>query len=115
MPEAIKANAATVIDENLVVMGGWIEGECLNNVWVLDTTDKNAEWIEKPKMLLPRGDFSIAKIGGRVLVCRGYSERMPMDDVEIFDGKDWKSGPKLITSTRQASAITIPMDLVKYI
>ena len=113
MPEAVRGHGAVTMDKNLVVIGGWIEGDCLDDMWILDSWDENAEWIEKPKMTFPRGEFSIAKIDGKIFVCGGKSREDVIDSVEIFDGEVWRSGPKLTTPRYRSTSIVIPADFAK--
>ena len=113
MPEAVKGHGVVGMDKNLVVVGGWIEGDCLDNVWMLDTSDENAEWIKKPNMSLPRGDFSIAKMDNKIFVCGGKPREGITDSVEIFDGEMWRNGPNLITPRRRSASIVIPAAFIK--
>ena len=74
MPGSNAGCGAVEMDGYLIVIGGKTgkEKEFLNSVWVLDTTDKNAKWIEKePCMSLARCQFSIAKIYDKIFVCGG--------------------------------------------
>ena len=115
MPEHVKGHGTVEIDRNLVVIGGSTGREPLGAVWVLDTSDKNAEWVEKPWLPVPRCNFSIAKIDGKIFVCGGDSEEGKVDTVEIFDGQGWTIGPKLITPLYSAAAVVVPIDYAKYL
>ena len=99
MPELIWGHGAVELNGNFIVMGGdhqssWqIEAEYSRNVWELDTTDKNAVWIEKSSMVISRKWFSIAKIHGKIFAWGGHREA----GVETFDGEVWKNGLEMPT------------------
>lgn len=120
MPRPIKEFGAVGMDKDLILVGGsnGETSEMLNNVWALNTTDKNAKWIEKPSMFMPRTSFCITKIDDKVFVCGGFSEHGTINDVQIFDGKVWRNGPKP-RSSGTSTLITVisrsfANDLIKY-
>ena len=116
IPQKIHGHGAVEINGHLVVIGGWSGNSTafLKNVWALDTIDKNALWIDKPSMSIPRYGFSIAKIDDKVFLCGGYtSEDKTLDSVEIFDGEVWKNGPKMPTRICDAPAVVIPMSFAR--
>ena len=111
MPQKIMGHSAVGIDGNFIVIGGWnFTNSYLNSVWALDTMDKNAKWIEKPPMSIPRASFTIAKIDNKIFVCGGEGG---WDEVEIFDGKVWRNGPKLPTPRGRAAAVVVPMEFAR--
>ena len=61
-------------------------------------------------MSIPRGWFSVAKIDDEVYICGG---EFASSNVEIFDGKVWKNGPKMPTSRRNAPAVVISMEFAR--
>ena len=108
MPAALTRHRAVGMNGNLIV----IEGN-LNKMWILGTTNKNAEWTVKSNMSLPCNDFDREGINYRILFCGGNSEADATDDVKIFDGKVWTTGPKLKTALCSAVVTPVPMDFVK--
>ena len=122
MPGPNAGCGIVTMDAHLVVIGGKAHKgkDYLNSVWVLDTTDKNAKWIERePRLSRPLCEFSIARIDDKVFVCGGLcidqtdSKTHVTDNVEIFDGQVWRNGPKLMTSLRNSAAVVIPMDFAR--
>ena len=110
MPGACSALCAAVMDRTLIVIGGLNDNEGLNSVWTLDTVDESAEWIESSFMSDSRSYFSSAKIDGQIFVCGGASGPWVISDVKIFDGEDWRNGPKLAAPLKCSAAIVIPID-----
>ena len=110
MPQDLNGHGAVEINGNFVIMGGFKFPNYLKEVWVLDTTEGKAKWIEKPSMTIPRRQFSIAKIYGKVFICGG---RGAGDSVEIFDGEVWRNGSKMPTSRLYFPAVVIPMEFAK--
>ena len=123
MPGPNAACGVVVMDTHLIVIGGMPNKESdLNSVWVLDTTNKNAKWIEKePSMPRPLCQFSTAKIDNKIFVCGGFYtnkeelKNYSIDDVEIFDGEVWRSGPKLTTPRDCTMSAVIPMQFAQYL
>ena len=117
MPQRIWGHRAVEIDRNFIVMGGTngsaSNPQYFNNVWALDTMDKNAKWICKPFMSIPRYQFGIAKIHDEIFICGGQSQRIYATDlVTIFDGEVWRDGPKMPTRRSFAPAVVIPMEFI---
>ena len=115
MPGPRKGLGAVAINTNLFIMGGWNGQEELRNVYVLDTTNKGAGWIEKSCMSLSRGAFNIAKIEDKILVFGGQSKEDTTDSVEIFDEEAWTNTISLKTPRKYAAITIIPMDFAKYL
>ena len=104
------------MDAHLIVIGGKInrDKDYLNSVWILDTTDKNAKWMEKqPFPPRPRCEFSIAKIDDKIFVCGGADMDCAGYEVEIFDGEVWRNAPALPSSRECAPAVVIPMEFAR--
>ena len=115
MPLPLTGFGAVAMNKNLIVIGGSNSAGELRSVWEFNTSDKNAEWIEKSSMPLGRTDFSIAKIDDKIFVCGGNSDEDIMVDVEIFDGEVWMNGPKLPTSRESAAVIVISTNFAEYL
>ena len=125
MPQYTTGHGAVEMDGYFIIMGGWDNKTFFNNVWALNTTDKNAVWITKPPMSIPRSDFSITKIDGKIFICGGVFKSMGwhrtslfkviVNDVEIFDGKVWSNGPKLPSHRYSTAAVVIPMEFAKHL
>ena len=101
--------------ENLIVIGGCSDTGDSRRVWVLDTLDENVKWVEKPRILLERSRFSIAKISYKIFVCGGYSEEGTIAEVEWFNRKVWRDGPKLPTCLSDSAAVVIPKHFAEYL
>ena len=113
MPQSIR-HGAVEINGNFIIVGEWNYPKYFSNVWALDTTDKNAKWIEKPSTSRIRENFSIAKIDGKVFVCGGKTQQHEaLDSVEIFDGNVWKRGPYMPTYCIGGTAVVIPMQFAR--
>ena len=110
MPQKIWGHCAVEMNGNFIVMGGYNREKFFNNVWALNTTDKNAAWIEKPSMSTPHSYFSIAKVEDKIFVCGGWGEG---DIVETFDGETWRNGPKMPTSRYFAPVAIIPIEFAR--
>ena len=115
MPQEITGHGAVEINGHFIVMGGSINYfQYSNKVWALDTRNRNAAWIEKPSMAIPRIHFSITKIHDKVFVCGGRATlREITDSLEIFDGEVWRSGPRIPTTRWHAPAVVIPMEFAR--
>ena len=122
MPKPNAGLGTVAMDKYLTVIGGKSGkgSDLFSNVWALDTTEKNAEWIEGDScMYLPRCEFSITKIDGKVFVCGGLhtnkndSNCQWSDNMEMFDGEVWKNGPKLPIPRVGAPVTIVPMNFAK--
>ena len=116
MPQPSAGHAAVPVDGNLIVIGGQTGVEkYLSSMWVLDTKNKNGEWSDKPFMSHWRRNFGVAKMNNDILVCGGEFFYKTLDDVEMFDGKLWTNGPKLINPLWNVATTVIPMNFAKHL
>ena len=106
---------AVSVDDNLIIMGGHYGKKRFDDVWMLDTTNTNAGWIEKQKMPQPRHHFSIAKIEDKIFACGGASNGWGIRYAVIFDGETWNSGPMMKVSNRLAATTVIPINFAKHL
>ena len=79
---------AAAINRKFTVIGGWAYDKgCLNTLWVVDSTDKNTEWMDTRCISFSCCAFSITKIEDKICSCRGRSAAKKLDDVEFLMGK----------------------------
>ncbi|KAK3778992.1 hypothetical protein RRG08_034250 [Elysia crispata] len=93
-PRPRSGHSATLINDMLVIFGGWDFPYCYNDLFVLDLT--TVEWSE-PKILgkppKPRSwHASVAVANNRIFVHGGYDGYNPLHDAHIFDyyNKTWQ-------------------------
>ncbi|RUS79377.1 hypothetical protein EGW08_012868 [Elysia chlorotica] len=93
-PRPRSGHSATLINDILVVFGGWDFPYCYNDLFLLDLT--TVEWSE-PKVLgkppKPRSwHASVALANNRVFIHGGYDGDNPLHDAHIFDyyNKTWQ-------------------------
>ncbi|EMI20460.1 Kelch repeat type 1-containing protein [Rhodopirellula maiorica SM1] len=104
LPEPRSSHAATVIGNQVYVVGGWAmsgenETQWHNTAWTADLSQQPLQW--KPIAAPPfkRRALSVAAHDGRVYVVGGMDqEQGPSTEVDIFDPKSnqWSKGASLI-------------------
>ena len=85
-----------------------------NPVWLLDFI--NNKWIEQPRPLQKRNYCTAVRLGEEVLICGGiYNDDNETDTVEIFDGIQWRNGPKLPKSALDSPIVAISIEFSEYL
>ena len=90
-------HALTSYNSQLVLVGGMDPntGTATNQLWVLD---EQHEWTQPlPPMTTERYQASAVNVGGHIIVAggQGGSHVGPLDEVEVYDGHQWREAQSL--------------------
>jgi len=71
------------VHECLMYVGGYDRGECMNSVESFDLTTNT--WSPMKPMLVARGRFAVAEMGGCLYACGGSNGQTDLCSAEYYD------------------------------
>ena len=109
MPRAVEAAAAVVLDEKLLVIGGFNRDlEVLSAVVEYDPED--GSWKELPGLLTAREVFSVTVLGGDIVVMGGFGASDSwLTSVERYNRlrQCWEAMPSLTDTLVYSAALVV--------
>lgn len=109
LPAARSSHDLVVVDDTLVVVGGWqMRGRGISSVWhdtalTLNLQDKNATWKQIPQPFKLRA-LTAAVVGKKVYILGGLGAEGTDKAVDVYDMEsgEWSKGPELPGRDRAA-------------